>query len=506
MSANLAMILTETAERNGDQTAFKLDDVELSYSLLDEGSARIAALLKSKGIEPGDRVGLMMPNVPYFPVIYFGILRAGAVVVPMNVLLKGREVTFYLEDPGAKLVFAWGDFAEAAETGAEQAGTELILVKPGEFEKLVAEHEPDTEMVERSEDDTAVILYTSGTTGKPKGAELTHSNLHKNSAGVSEKLGELTEEDVLVGALPLFHSFGQTCTMNSAVFVGATVTMLPRFDPEKALEIIARDKVTIFQGVPTMYNAMLHSESADDADCSTLRTCMSGGAAMPAELMRAFEEKFGCIILEGYGLSETSPVASFNHPDKERKPGSIGTPIEGVEMQVWDDDGNELEQGEVGEIVIRGHNIMKGYWNRDDANKEAITDDGWFRTGDMAKVDEDGYFFIVDRKKDLIIRGGYNVYPREIEEVLYEHPAIQEAAVVGVPHDELGEEVGAAVVLKQGESLDADELKSYVKEQVAAYKYPRTVWFVDELPKGPTGKILKREIEVPQEASASAES
>jgi long-chain acyl-CoA synthetase len=506
MSANLAMILTETAERNGDQTAFKLDDVELSYSLLDEGSARIAALLKSKGIEPGDRVGLMMPNVPYFPVIYFGILRAGAVVVPMNVLLKGREVAFYLEDPGAKLVFAWGDFAEAAETGAEQADTELILVKPGEFEKLVAEHEPDTEMVERSEDDTAVILYTSGTTGKPKGAELTHSNLHKNSAGVSEKLGELTEEDVLLGGLPLFHSFGQTCTMNSAVFVGATVTMLPRFDPEKALEIIARDKVTIFQGVPTMYNAMLHSESADDADCSTLRTCMSGGAAMPAELMRGFEEKFDCIILEGYGLSETSPVASFNHPDKERKPGSIGTPIEGVEMQVWDDDGNELEQGEVGEIVIRGHNIMKGYWNRDDANKEAITDDGWFRTGDMAKVDEDGYFFIVDRKKDLIIRGGYNVYPREIEEVLYEHPAIQEAAVVGVPHDELGEEVGAAVVLKQGESLDADELKSYVKEQVAAYKYPRTVWFVDELPKGPTGKILKREIEVPQEASASAES
>jgi long-chain acyl-CoA synthetase len=252
-----------------------------------------------------------------------------------------------------------------------------------------------------------------------------------------------------------------------------------------------------------MYNAMLHSQSCDSADCSSLRTCMSGGAAMPAELMRAFEEKFGCIILEGYGLSETSPVASFNHPDRERKPGSIGTPIEGVEMQVWDDDGNEVPQGEVGEIVIRGHNIMKGYWNRDDANKEAITEEGWFRTGDMAKMDEDGYFFIVDRKKDLIIRGGYNVYPREIEEVLYEHPAIQEAAVVGVPHDELGEEVGAAVVLKEGESVEADELKSYVKDQVAAYKYPRKIWFVDELPKGPTGKILKREIEVPQEAAAS---
>ncbi len=506
MSANLATILTETAAQNGDQTAFKLDDVELSYSMLDEGSARVAALLKSKGLEPGDRVGLMMPNVPYFPAIYFGILRAGGVVVPMNVLLKAREVGFYVEDPGAKLLFAWGDFAEAAEAGAEQAGAEVILVKPGEFEKLLAEQEPDTEMSDRDEEDTAVILYTSGTTGKPKGAELTHANLLRNSKGVSEKLGEMGKDDVLLGALPLFHSFGQTCTMNSAVSVGATVTMLPRFDPEKALEIIDRDKVTIFQGVPTMYNAMLHSESAEGADCSSLRTCMSGGAAMPAELMRAFEEKFGCVILEGYGLSETSPVASFNHPDKERKPGSIGTPIEGVEMQVWDDDGNEVDQGEVGEIVIRGHNIMKGYWNRDDANKEAITEDGWFRTGDMAKMDEDGYFFIVDRKKDLIIRGGYNVYPREIEEVLYEHPAIQEAAVVAVPHDELGEEVGAAVVLKEGESLEADELKSYVKDQVAAYKYPRVIWFVDDLPKGPTGKILKREIEVPEKAEASASS
>jgi long-chain acyl-CoA synthetase len=502
MSENLARVLTGTVEKHGDKTAFKLDDIELSYSMLDEGSARVAALLKSKGLEPGDRVGLMMPNVPYFPAIYFGILRAGGIVVPMNVLLKKREVGFYLEDPGAKLVFAWADFAEAAEAGAADAGAEAILVKPGDFEKLLAEQEPVRDVAEKTGDDTAVILYTSGTTGKPKGAELTHSNLYKNSKGVFEKLGEMSADDVLLGALPLFHSFGQTCTMNSAVSVGATVTMLPRFDPDKALQIIQRDRVTLFQGVPTMYNAMLHSDSCESADCSTLRICMSGGAAMPAELMRAFEEKFGCIILEGYGLSETSPVASFNHPDRERKPGSIGTPIEGVEMQVWDDDGNELPQGEVGEIVIRGHNIMKGYWNRPEANEEAITEAGWFRTGDMATVDEDGYFFIVDRKKDLIIRGGYNVYPREIEEVLYEHPAIQEAAVVGVPHDELGEEVGAAVVLKRGESLDADELKSYVKEQVAAYKYPRRIWFVDELPKGPTGKILKREIKVPEKVEA----
>jgi long-chain acyl-CoA synthetase len=501
MSENLARILTDTAAQHGDRTAFKLDDVELSYAALDESSARIAALLKSKGVQPGDRVGLMLPNVPYFPAVYYGILRAGGTVVPMNVLLKGREVTYYLEDPGAKLVFAWHGFAEAAEEGAGHAGAECILVTPGEFEQLVLAHEPDPELAERSGDDTAVILYTSGTTGQPKGAELTHSNLHRNAQTV---LGftEFDSSSVLLGALPLFHSFGQTCTMNTAVCCGATVTMLPRFDAEKALEIIERDRVTVFQGVPTMYNGLLHAERADSTDASCLRICMSGGAAIPVELIRAFEDKFGCAILEGYGLSETSPVASFNQPDKPRKAGSIGTPIEGVEMAVWDDDGNPLPQGEVGEIVIRGHNIMKGYWERPDATAAAIDDDGWFRTGDMAKVDEDGYFFIVDRKKDLIIRGGYNVYPREVEEVLYEHPAVQEAAVVGVPDEALGEEVGAAVVLCKGESLTADELRAWVKEQVAAYKYPRKIWFLDELPKGPTGKILKREIEVPESVVA----
>jgi long-chain acyl-CoA synthetase len=499
MSENLARILTETAAEHGDKVAFKLDDVELTYALLDAGSARAAGLLRARGVEPGDRVGLMLPNVPYFPVLYYGILRAGAVVVPMNVLLKEREVAYYLEDSGAKLLFAWHGFAEAAEAGAAKAGSECILITPGEFEQQLAAQEPVEQPAEQTAEDTAVILYTSGTTGQPKGAELTHANLRQNCMISSRTLGQFTHEDVLLGALPLFHTFGQTCTMNCAVCVGATVTMIPRFDPEKALEIIERDRVTVFQGVPTMYNAMLHANRADSADVSTLRLCMSGGAAIPVELIRAFEEKFGCPILEGYGLSETSPVASFNHPDRERKPGSIGTPIDGVEMQVRGDDGKELPQGEVGEIVIRGHNVMKGYWNRPEATAEAIDADGWFRSGDLAKVDEDGYFFIVDRKKDMVLRGGYNVYPREVEEVLYEHPAVQEAAVVGIPDDSLGEEVAAAVVVKEGESLDAQELKSFVKERVAAYKYPRKIWFVDELPKGPTGKILKREIEAPAE-------
>jgi long-chain acyl-CoA synthetase len=504
MSDNLARILTAAAEQSPDEIAIKLDDTEVSYGMLDEGSARLAGLLKEKDVQAGDRVGVMLPNVPYFPIAYYGVLRAGAIVVPMNVLLKGREVGFYLKDPGAEFMIAWGDFAEAAEEGAEDAGAECILVEPGEFEKLLAETEPDRDMADRDGEDTAVILYTSGTTGKPKGAELTHSNLLTNCTVAADELGEITDDDRLLGALPLFHSFGQTCTLNAGIHGRAMISMIPRFDPDKALEIIARDEITLFQGVPTMYNAMLACESADSADTSTLRLCMSGGSAMPEEVMRKFEEKFGCKVLEGYGLSETSPVASFNHPNEDNKAGSIGTPIKGVEMKVVDEDGNEVGQGDVGEIVIKGHNIMKGYWNREDATKEAIQD-GWFYSGDMAKVDEDGYFFIVDRKKDLIIRGGYNVYPREIEEVLYEHPAIQEAAVVAVPHEELGEEVGAAVVLKEGEQLSADDLKAYAKEQVAAYKYPRHVWFLDELPKGPTGKILKREIEVPSEVESESE-
>ena len=496
---NLAENLTNSAAARPDAVAMKLDDVELTYQQLDCAASRIANLLRSKGIEPGDRVGIMLPNVPYFAACYYGVLRAGAVVVPMNVLLKKREVEYYLSDSGAKLLFAWFDFAEAAEAGAQQADTELILVKPGEFEQLVAEYDDSFDSVDRDEDDTAVILYTSGTTGTPKGAELTHANLSRN-VEVFSNFTDIGEDSVVLGALPLFHSFGQTCGLNAAVRAGACLTLIPRFDPGKALEIIDRDRVNVFEGVPTMYAAMLNHPERDQFDTSCLQLCASGGSAMPVEVMKEFEDAFDAKILEGYGLSETSPVASFNHPDRERKPGSIGTPIEGVEMKVVDDDGNEVAQGDPGEIVIRGHNVMKGYWNRADATAESISDDGWFRTGDMATMDEDGYFFIVDRKKDLIIRGGYNVYPREIEEVIYEHPAVREAAVVGVPHDDLGEEVGAAIALKQDcPPCSEDDIREHCKEQVAAYKYPRKVWFVDELPKGPTGKILKREIEVPAE-------
>ncbi len=492
---NLASILTESAARDPEHIALKLDEAEVNYGLLNEATARLSGLLHEKGFARGDRVGLMLPNVPYFAICYYGVLRAGGVVVPMNVLLKRREVAFYLGDSGTKLLFAWSGFQADAEAGAGEAGADCVLVSQGEFEQTLVSAQPRRELVDTDDGDTSVILYTSGTTGTPKGAELTHANLLSNCE-VSRGLFDFRDDAVTLGALPLFHSFGQTCGLNATIAGGGQLTLIPRFDPGKALEIIQRDGVTVFEGVPTMYGAMLHHPNRSDFDTSTLAVCVSGGSAMPVELMRGFEDAFRCKVLEGYGLSETSPVASFNHPDRERKAGSIGTPVEGVEMKVVDDDGAELSQGEVGEIAIRGRNLMKGYWNRPEETAEAVRD-GWLHTGDMARIDEDGYFFIVDRKKDMIIRGGYNVYPREVEEVLYEHPDVREAAVIGIADDELGEEIGAAVALKQGAETTTDQLRDYVKEQVAAYKYPRRVWIVDELPKGPTGKILKREIEPP---------
>jgi long-chain acyl-CoA synthetase len=496
MGENLALNLTAMARADGDRQALTLDGAATTYAQLDARSARMASVLRARGLVPGDRVGMMLPNVPEFAVAYYGVLRAGGIVVPMNVLLKRRETSFYLGDSEARLVIGWHGFAEAAQAGAQDAGAECLLVEPAAFERLLAGVEPLPDVAERDGDDTAVILYTSGTTGQPKGAELTHANLGRNVAAVVE-LFSITRDDVILGALPLFHSFGQTCGLNAAVAAGALLALTPRFSPADALELMERERVTVFEGVPTMYSALLNHPERGRFDVSGLRLCVSGGAALPVEVLRGFEAAFACAILEGYGLSETSPVACFNHPHRERKPGSIGTPIAGVEMKAVDDARREVAQGEVGEIAIRGHNVMKGYWRRPEATTDAIDADGWFYTGDMARVDEGGCYFIVDRKKELIIRGGYNVYPREIEELLYEHPAVAEAAVIGLPHAELGEEIGAAVALVPGAQVSERELRDYLKELVAAYKYPRHVWFVDALPKGPTGKILKREIQAP---------
>ena len=492
---NFADELAAAVAEAGDRPALKLDDIVLNYSALDAAAARAAGMLRAKGVQAGDRVGMQMPNVPYFPIVFFGALRLGAVVVPMNPLLKGREVAYYLSDSGANVVVAWHGFADAAQEGSKETGAECVIAEPGEFEQLLGAADPVESTADRADDDPAVIIYTSGTTGTPKGATLTQSNL-ATGAEVARDLVDAGPDFVSLGTLPLFHVFGLTSVMNMVIRARALLTLLPRFEPGKALEIIQRDKVTSFAGVPTMYSALLHHPERESYDVSSIDLCVSGGSAMPVEVLHGFDEAFGAKVLEGYGLSETTGMATFNLPDRERKPGSIGVPVGGTEMKLVDDNGNEVPQGEPGEIVMRGPFVMKGYWNKPEATADVIRD-GWFHTGDIATVDDDGYFFIVDRKKDLVIRGGYNVYPREVEEVLYAHPAVREAAVVGMPHDQLGEEVAAAVALKPGAEATPEELRDYVKQRVAAYKYPRLVWIADDLPKSPTGKILKREIEVP---------
>ena len=514
MSLNLAVILRESAKRDPDHVAIILDSFKFTYSQLDALSNQVASSLKAAGLKKGDRVGLMLPNVPQFPMAYFGILKAGGVVVPMNVLLKAPEVSFYMGDSGARFMIAWDDFAGEALKGiANLHGvTTFVALKPGvtetpagtrNFMELLA-GDPKFDGEATDGDDTAVILYTSGTTGKPKGAELTHLNLFMNAHMVSHVFGS-GPGDVTLAVLPMFHSFGQSSVMNVALHVGSTLTLVPRFEAEKVMEVIQRDKVTVFPGVPTMFFALLHHPSAAKYDLSSLRIAVSGGAAIPGEVIQAFEGKYKTTILEGYGLSETSPTATFNFSAAERKVLSIGKPIFGVEVRIFDIDDKELPAGKdhVGEIVIRGHNVMKGYWNQPEANTEAFKG-GWFHTGDLGYVDQDGFFFIVDRKKEMIIRGGFNVYPREVEEVIYSHPAVAEAAVIGVPDERLGEEVKAVVALKPGAKASAEDIIDFIKERVAAYKYPRTIQFVDTLPKGATGKILKKELKAQLEAAAKA--
>ena len=513
MSLNLATMLRESARARPDKAAVILDSFRLTWAQVEAASNQAAGGLRSAGVRPGDRVGLMLPNVPQFLIAYYGILKAGAVVVPMNVLLKAPEVAYYLADSGATTLIVWDDFAREALKGTGEDVNTYVVSKPGNDEVregarpfgVLLQGSPRFEMAATGPDDSAVILYTSGTTGRPKGAELTHFNLYMCCDVAANRLIELREDDVSIAVLPLFHSFGQSNVMNTAVYGGGTITLVPRFDAAKVLEVIQRDRVSIFCGVPTMYFGLLHHPEADRYDTSSLRLCVSGGASMPGEVMKTFEAKFGVTILEGYGLSETSPSASFNVSQEERKFLSIGKPIWGVEMKIVDEGDRELPPGpdHVGEIVIRGHNVMKGYFNQPEATAEVMRG-GWFHSGDMGYVDDDGYFFIVDRKKELIIRGGFNVYPREVEEVLFAHPAVAAAAVIGIPDERLGEEVKAVVQLKAGQSVTAEELIAYCKERVAAYKYPRSVQFVDQLPIGPTGKILKRQLKAQLEAAGTA--
>ena len=511
---NLAVVLEESARRRPDQIAVVFGEHRLSYTELNGAANQVANGLGSLGIESGDKVALTCPNLPYFPIVYFGILKAGAVVVPMNVLLKRREVAYHLADSDAKVYFCfegtpelpmaeegWAGFSEASEcreflviTADPKSSSPVDGAST--LGALMGPESARCDTACTSGDDTAVILYTSGTTGTPKGAELTHSNMLLNAWAGGEMV-RATADDVNLIALPLFHSFGQTCQMNAGIRAGSTLVLLARFDPGDVLAAMERENVTLFAGVPTMYWGLLNYPQADQHDleriAATLRVCTSGGASLPVQVLQDFEEKFDVPILEGYGLSETSPVASFNQLEWERKPGSVGRPIWGIEMAIFDDNDQPLPSGERGEVVIRGHNIMKGYYKRPEANAEAIRD-GWFHTGDVGTIDEDGYFYIVDRTKDLIIRGGLNVYPREVEEVMMTHAEISLVAVLGMPHEKLGEEVRAFVVLSSGSELTAAEIIDWSKSNMAAYKYPRVVEIRDSLPMTATGKILKKEL------------
>jgi len=505
MSLNLSTILVESARQRPSHTAVTHDDLRLNYEQLLAQVKKCANVLQSLAMKPDDKVAMVVPNSVIFPIVYYGILLAGGVVVPLNPLLKEQEIAYHLADSDAMAVITLESLLGEAAKGFSKTETcRHIIAYPDQggdnikgdvesFEQLMAGASPESDMVQTMPDDPAVIIYTSGTTGRPKGAVLTHFNLFYNCQVVGEELVELQPDDVLLAALPLFHSFGQTCSMNASFSMGDTLTMLPRFEAEAALRVIERDKVTIFQGVPTMFFYLLNFPKLDEFNTSTLRLAMSGGAAIPVEVLNAFEERFGVTVLEGYGLSETSPVASFNRSKERRKVGSIGEKIYGVEMKIFDDKDNEVAPGQVGEVVIKGHNVMKGYYKKPEATSEAMRS-GWFHTGDIGKMDEDEFFYIVDRKKDMIIRGGYNVYPREIEEVLYTFPGLVEAAVVGVPDEVMGENVKAFVALEPGCTATEEDIIKYCKDRVAAYKYPRIVQIMPTLPKGATGKILKREL------------
>ncbi|KQQ42832.1 MULTISPECIES: long-chain-fatty-acid--CoA ligase [unclassified Nocardioides] len=515
---NLSSLLETSAEKYGDRDAIIFGDTRLTYAQVDGAANQVANLLVSRGIQPGDKVALSCPNLPYFTIVYYGILKAGGTVVPLNVLLKAREVAYHLGDSEAKAYFCFQGTPELAigkegHAGFEQAeGCEqffMITADPAAespiegtetMGRAMSQQPPTFESVATDEDDTAVILYTSGTTGQPKGAELRHRNMRDNAlAGVDLFGADADKPDTYLCVLPLFHSFGQTVIQNGAFAFGGTVVMLPRFEAKAALDLMLKEEVTFFAGVPTMYWGLLGAveEGVDISSIAqNLRVAAAGGSALPVEVHKKFEKKFGVTILEGYGLSETSPVASFSKYGEPVRVGSIGLPIPGVEMKLlkpesWEEIDDDPEA--VGEIAIKGHNIMKGYYNRPDATDEVLQDD-WFRSGDLGRRDEDGWYYIVDRSKDMIIRGGFNVYPREIEEVLMTHEDVSLAAVIGVPHESHGEEIKAYVILNDGATTTSEELVAWGKEQMAGYKYPRQVEIVGDLPMTATGKILKREL------------
>jgi long-chain acyl-CoA synthetase len=511
---NLATLLENSAQKYASKTAFTFMDTSLSFAQINAAANQVANGLVDLGIKQGDKVALSCFNLPYFPIIYNGILKAGAIVVPLSVLLKADEIHYHLENSDAKAYFCFvgKEDLPMGKMGHEgfqktDACEHFIMIMPkGDMPSpidgvqtlgsLMHNQPPSFDTVETKSSDTAVIIYTSGTTGRPKGAELTHSNLFANTV-LSADLFNCKSEDIHLIVLPLFHIFAMVVMMNTALYRGATSILLPRFDAETVLNLLDKHKVTVFAGVPTMYWGLNSYLDAHDFDISniksTLKSCLSGGASLPVPVLKKFEEYFKITVIEGYGMSEGSPVVTFNQLDIGRKIGSVGTPVWGVQVKLVNEEGETVSVGEKGELLYKGHNVMKGYYKNPEATANTI-EKGWLHSGDIAVQDEDGFYFIVDRTKDMIIRGGLNVYPREVEEVMMKHPAVSMAAVIGVPHSEMGEEIKAFVVLNEGKVAKEEELMEYTKANIAAYKYPRIIVITDTLPTSATGKILKKEL------------
>lgn len=514
MSLSLAAVLAEPAWRTPDKTAVIQGAERLSYRQLWTQALKQAAALREFGVQPGDRVALMCPNVIDFPRTYYAILAAGGVVVPVHMLLTPDEISFILRDSGAKLLIAHTVRGEEAARAGELAEVPVRLVGPVLAEGSADDGAPQwldeaAEGVEplptyltRMPEEPAVVIYTSGTTGKPKGAVLTHLNLVLNAMVNGYDCLDTRKDDTALACLPLFHIFGQTVSMNTIFRVGATVVFQPRFDPDEAIDLMLEHGVNTFHGVPQMYLALVQAGKArkesGDRRLPKLKIAISGGAALPAAVLEAFNQTFDAEIMEGYGLSETSPTATVNQPALGTRAGTVGHAVWGVDVEVAraEVEGRIelLPRGELGEIVVRGHNVFAGYLNNPEATAAAVCE-GWFRTGDLGTKDEDGFVRIVDRKKDMVLRGGFNVYPREVEETLLRHPAIRDVAVIGLPDDVHGEEICACVILNDGaEEVSADELIEWSKQYLAKYKYPRRIEFVTEFPLGPSMKVLKREL------------
>lgn len=499
---DLGRMLAQTAERFPNKTAIIFKDQKTSYAEFDRRANQVANALISLGVQPGDRVGVLIHNLPLFMEAYYGILKAGGAVVPMNVLYKPGEVEYILQDSGARALLTFGPFAQTGLTAAAHVPDvrDVIVAAPQavpgalSWADTIGGASMEAPHVEVQPEQVAVFSYTSGTTGRPKGAMLSHRNLLANcEQGMSLPNTAVRPDDVVWIALPLFHIYAMNVGMNLTVMNGGTMVVIDRFEPLSSLEAIQKYRCTVLYGAPPMFVAWAQMPNVRDYDISSLRFIASGAAALPVKIMETFEAMAGVPISEGYGLSEAAPVVTSNAAAPKVKPGTVGLPMPGVEVKIIDEAGNEVPRGELGELICRGANIMMGYWHQPEATA-ATLHDGWLYTGDLATMDDEGYVSIVDRKKDMINVSGFNVYPREVEEVLFRHPAVAEAAVVQYPDPYQGESVLAYVVLKQGATATEQEIIDYCRSEIATFKCPRKVVFRDDLPKNNTGKVLRREL------------